>query len=52
MMTVEEVRKWLESLNDTDHLAIDDDAMRIVALDHFGKELDMWIEIGGTPTED
>jgi hypothetical protein len=49
MTSVEEVKEWLELLDDTNGVAIDDGGLRIVELDQNEKETGKFIEIGGIP---
>jgi hypothetical protein len=52
MMTVTQVREWLDTLEATDHVAIDDGGLALVALDDHAVELDAWCEVGGIPQDE
>lgn len=52
MMTVTEVKLWLDTLYPDSSVAIDDGGLTLVEIEANGEQTESYLEIGGTPTED
>ena len=52
MMSLQEVKEWIATLDADSFLAIDDGGLAIVELTPEGEETGAYCEIGGTPSDD
>lgn len=52
MMDVEEVKRWLATLEDGNNVAIDDSGLALVELSPLGTATGAYLEIGGTPSDE
>jgi hypothetical protein len=48
-MTVAEVKRWLDTLDPANNVAVDDGGLTIVELTPDGKETGAYLELGGVP---
>ena len=52
MMTVPEIREWVDTLEAGSAVAIDDGGLCLVELDADGKKTGAYLEIGGEPRDE
>jgi hypothetical protein len=51
MMKVQEIQEWLENLEPTSTVAVDDGGLILVEIDSDGNETGELLEVGGIPLE-
>jgi hypothetical protein len=49
MMTVKELRRWIDTLNPDNRVAIDEGGLTVVELTPDGTETGAYLELGGVP---
>ena len=51
-MSLQEVKEWINTLDNHNYVAIDDGGLAIIELTPDGEETGAYCEIGGTPDND